>query len=107
MYTPVGENFGLIDSIIVAMISILIVFIVLILIIAIASLFSKIIISIDDKKNVNPRIENKLLNEDEDAVVATIVASIDYYNDTKKHARLVSITRDEEEWVRWRIIELK
>ena len=97
MYTPVGENFGFIDSIIVAIIAIIIVFIVLIVIIAIASVFSKIIININNKKNINPRIENKLLDEDEDAVVATIVASIDYYNETNKHARLVSITRDEEE----------
>ena len=97
MYTPIGEKFGLLDSVIVAGISIFIVFIVLIVIIAVASAFSKIIMLADYKKNINPRKENKLLEEDEDAVVATIVASIDYYRENKKDARLVSITREEEE----------
>ena len=78
-------------------ISILIVFIVLSLIIIVTSLFSKIIISIEKKKRINPKVENKLLDEDEDAVVATIVASMDFYNETKKHARLVSITRTKGE----------
>ena len=97
MYTPVGEKFSFIDSLIVAFISIIIVFAVLIVIIAIAGLFSKLITGISNKRNINPRSENKLLEEDEDAVAATIVASIDYYNETKKHARLVSITREEKE----------
>ncbi len=97
MYTPVNGTFGLLDSLIVALISILIVFVVLIVIISVASIFSNIIIKINKRKYINPRIENKLLDEDEDASVATIVASIDYYNETKKHARLVSITKVEEE----------
>ena len=96
MYTSIGENFGIIDSLIVALIAIFIVFSVLTTIIFITGIFSRVIIEIDNKKNINPRIENKLLEEDEDAVVATIVASMDYYNETKKNARLVSITREEE-----------
>lgn len=96
MYTPIGETFGLLDSFIVALISVIIVFIVLVIIVAISSLFSKIIIEIDNKKNINPRRENKILKEDEDAVVATLVASIDYYNETKKNARVVSVTREED-----------
>lgn len=96
MYTPIGENFGIIDSLIVALIAIFIVFSVLTTIIFITGIFSRVIIEIDNKKNINPRIENKLLEEDEDAIVATIVASMDYYNETKKNARLVSITREEE-----------
>ena len=97
MYTPIKGEFGIIDSIIVAIIAIVIVFVVLIIIIGIASIFSKTILEIDKKKNINPRQENKLLENDEDAVVATIVASMDYYNETKKKTRLVSITREEEE----------
>lgn len=96
MYTPINDSFGFVDSIIVTLIAILIVFLVLLVIIVISSLFSKIIVSINNRKNINPRVENKLLDEDEDAVVATIVASMDYYNETKKHARLVSIKREEE-----------
>ena len=46
MYTPVGNEFGLIDSLIVALISIIIVFLVLTVIICVASVFSKIIVTI-------------------------------------------------------------
>lgn len=97
MYTPIGEEFTFLDSVIVTIVSIVMVFLVLILIIGIASVFSKVIIAINNKKNINPRSENKLLQEDEDAVVATIVASMDFYRETKKNARLVSITRDKED----------
>ena len=97
MYTPINGDFGFLDSIIVAAISIVIVFLVLALIIVITSVFSKCIVFLDNKKNINPRVENKLLDEDEDAVAAVVVASIDFYNETKKHARLVSITRTKEE----------
>ena len=84
------------DSLIAAVVSILIVFLVLVLIITIASLFSKVIMIVDNKTNIKPRKENKLLEDDEDAVVATIVASMDFYRETNKHARLVKITREEE-----------
>ena len=97
MYTPLNGEFGFLDSILVTLISILIVFLVLITIIVITSLFSKIIVMIKSKKDINPRIENKILDEDEDAVAAAVVASIDFYNETKKHGRLVSITRTKEE----------
>lgn len=96
MYTPLGNEFGFLDSLIAAVVSILIVFLVLVLIIAIASLFSKVIMIVDNKTNIKPRKENKLLEDDEDAVVATIVASMDFYRETNKHARLVKITREEE-----------
>ena len=97
MYTPINEEFGFLDSIIVTLISILIVFLVLITIIVISGIFSKFIVAIKNKKNINPRIENKIIEEDEDALAAAVVASIDFYNETKKHARLVSITQAKEE----------
>ena len=52
MYTPLGNEFGFLDSIITAFVSILIVFLVLALIIAIASLFSKVIMIVDNKRNL-------------------------------------------------------
>jgi Na+-transporting methylmalonyl-CoA/oxaloacetate decarboxylase gamma subunit len=73
--------------------SAIIVFLVLIVIIAISGLFSKAIVSLDNKNNINPSDENKILNEDEDAVAATIVAAMDFYNETKKHARIMRVTR--------------
>ena len=97
MYTPIKEEFGFIDSIVVAIIAILIVFIVLSTIIFIANLFSKVIVIINKRKNINPRVENKILEEDEDAVATVVVASLDFYNETKKHARLIKISK-EEEW---------
>ena len=97
MYVPVKETFGLIDSFIVAIIATLIVFVVLVIIIGISSISSKVIDCADRKKNINPRVENKILSEDEDAVVATIVASMDYYREHKKGARVVSVTRVEED----------
>ena len=49
----------------------------------------KVIIKVDSKKNINPRVENKILEEDEDAVVAAMVASIDYYYETKFNDQLI------------------
>ena len=58
--------------------------------------FSKILLVIDNKKKINPRLENRLLDEDEDAIAATIVASMDFYNETGKHPKVVSVKRREE-----------
>ena len=52
---------------------------------------------VDKKTNINPRKENSLLNDDEDAVAAALVATIDFYKEYKKDARLVSIRRVEED----------
>ena len=96
MYTPIGEKFGFLDALVVTIIAIILVFLVLSLIILISSVFSKMTINIENKKYIKPRLENKILEEDEDAVVATIVASIDYYKETKKNARVVSVVKEEE-----------
>ena len=96
MYTQIGESFGLLDSLIITIVAVCIVFSVLAIIIVITGIFSKIINHVNKKKIINPRIENKILDEDEDAVVAAIVASMDYYNEEKKNVRVVSVTRDEE-----------
>ncbi len=97
MYTPIGEEFGIIDALVISIIAVVIVFAVLSLIILVASVCSKIIGFIDAKTNINPRKENSLLDEDEDAVVAALVCSIDYYKENKNDARLVSIKRIEED----------
>lgn len=97
MYTPLEGEFGILDSLIITLVSVLIVFSVLIIIIGITGLFSKFLIAMENKKKINPRSENKILDEDEDAVAAVVVASIDFYNETKKHARVVSINRSREE----------
>ena len=97
MYQPLKETFGFLDSLIVTLLSLFLIFVVIAIIIFVSSIFSKVIVSVDNKKNINPRPENKLLEEDEDAVVALLVATIDYQKETKKDARLVKISLVEEE----------
>lgn len=98
MYQPInGVEFNLLDAFIVSLIAIILVFLVLTVIIFVASIFSTILIKVDNKKNINPRPENAILSEDEDAVVALLVATIDYKKETKKDARLVKISRIDEE----------
>lgn len=98
MYQPInGVEFNLLDAFIISLIAIILVFLVLTVIIFVASIFSTILIKVDNKKNINPRPENAILSEDEDAVVALLVATIDYKKETKKDARLVKISRIDEE----------
>ena len=51
---------------------------------------------IDAKTNILPREENKILSEDENAVVAALVASMEFYRETGKEVRIVSIKRIED-----------
>lgn len=82
---------------IVAVVSILMVFLILVLIIFLTELVAKAMGNDEEKeetvvetKTVTPCVEHLDLN-DEDATVATLVASIDYRNKTKKNIRVVSI----------------
>lgn len=82
---------------IVAVVSILMVFLILVLIIFLTELVAKAMGNDEEKeetvvetKVVTPSVEHLDLN-DEDATVATLVASIDYRNKTKKNIRVVSI----------------
>ena len=70
---------------------------ILIVIVIVSGLFSKGIIKVDSMENINPKPQNKILEEDEDAVAASVVATIDFYNEFKKDARLVSIEKIDEE----------
>jgi len=91
------ENFGLLDSLIVSGIAILVVFIVLIIIIIACGGFQKGIEKIECKTQIKPRPENQILEDDEDAVAAVLVATIDFNKETGENARLVSVTKVEEE----------
>ena len=48
---------------------------------------------VNAKTHINPKEENKILEEDEDAVVASLVATIEFNKETGKNARLKSIKR--------------
>lgn len=96
IYPNRGDAFTFVDALIVAGIAILVVFVVLIVIIFVCYGAQKGVEKIECKTSIKPRPENKLLEEDEDAVVAAITATIDFHKETGKDARLVSITKVEE-----------
>ena len=86
----VGEAF------LVALVAIIIVFSVLAIIIFITWIMQKGMEKIDAKTNILPRDENKILSEDENAVVAALVATMEFYRETGKDVRVVSIKRIED-----------
>ena len=86
----VGEAF------LVALVAILIVFMVLAIIIFVTWVMQKGMEKIDAKTNILPRDENKILSEDENAVVAALVATMEFYRETGKDVRVVSIKRIED-----------
>ena len=90
------EKMNVGEAILVAIIAIFIVFLVLGIIIFITWLFQKGMEKIDAKTNILPREENKILSEDENAVVAALVASMEFYRETGKEVRIVSIKRIED-----------
>lgn len=89
------DKVGVPESLLIALIAILIVFMTLIVIIAITFFFQKGMDYVSSKLAINPRKENKILEEDEDAVVAALTATIDFHKETGKDARLISITRED------------
>lgn len=93
---PNWDNIGIVESLLIALTAIIIVFLVLILIIAITHLFQKGLDVVDKFTTICPKEENKILNDDEDAVVAVLVATIDFYKETGKEASVKSITRIED-----------
>ena len=87
------NDFGWNDALLVALMTILMVFAILFIIILITSGFSKAMHAIDCKNQIMARPENKILDEDNDAVVATLVATIDYHKETGKDCNVISVTR--------------
>ena len=84
------------EALLVALISILIVFLVLSVIIFVTWLMQKSMEKINAKTNILPKEENKILSEDENAVVAALVATMEFYRETGKDVRIVSIKRIED-----------
>lgn len=80
-------------AVIISIFSIIVVFGILSLIIGACSLIFKVINTVDAKMNILPKEENKLLETDKDAVVAALVATIEFNKETGKNAKLVSIKR--------------
>jgi len=89
-------NISVGEAFLIAVVAILIVFFVLAIIIFITWVMQKGMEKIDAKTNILPREENKILSEDENAVVASLVATMEFYRETGKDVRIVSIKRIED-----------
>ena len=90
------ETMNVAEALLVALIAIVIVFLVLAIIIFITWSMQKGMEKIDASTNILPRDENKILSEDPNAVVAALVASMEFYRETGKEVRIVSIKRIED-----------
>ncbi len=89
-------NISIGEAFLIAAIAILIVFLVLGVIIFVTWALQKGMEKIDAATNILPREENKLLSEDPNAVVAALVATMEFYRETGKDVRVVSIKRIED-----------
>ena len=90
------ESIGVGEALLIALIAIVIVFVVLTVIISIVSIIQKGLDIVERKTTIMPRKENEILSSDEDAVVAVLVATIEYYKETGKDSRVISIKRMKE-----------
>lgn len=90
------ENIGVGEALLIALIAIVIVFLVLTIIILITAGFQKGMEVVEKKTTIMPRKENGILNDDNDAVVAVLTATIEFHRETGKDARVVSIKRVED-----------
>ena len=90
------EKIGVGEAFLIALIAIVIVFAVITIIILITTLIQKTMTAIDKKTTIMPRKENAILNEDKDAVVAVLVATIEFHKETGKDAKVISIKRVED-----------
>ena len=93
---PSNEPVNVGNALLIAIIAIFIVFLVLSIIIFVTWLLQKSMEKINAKTNILPKEENKILSEDENAVVASLVAVMEFYRETGKDVRIVSIKRIED-----------
>ena len=84
------------EAFLIAAVAILIVFLVLGVIIFVTWAMQKGMEKIDAVTNILPREENKILEEDPNAVIASLVATMEFYRETGKDVRIVSVKRIEE-----------
>ena len=89
-------NFSLVDALLVSGIAIVIVFFILALIIFVSWIFQIGIEKINASTKILPEPQNKILDEDEDAVAAVMAAIIDFNKQTGKDVKVVSVTKVED-----------
>ena len=89
------ESFSVVDSLIVALVAILLVFLVLTIIILVTSSIQKGMEMVEARTKILPKKENQILDEDEDAVAAALVAVIDFHKETGKDCEIISIKKED------------
>lgn len=89
-------NFSVLDSLIVALVAILLVFLVLTIIVLVTSGIQKGMEAVEARTKILPKKENEILDEDPDAAVAALVAVIDFHKETGKDAEIISIKKVED-----------
>ena len=92
---PSGE-FTVVDSLVVSVIAIVLVFLVLIIVILVTHGVNVSQEKGEGKMKIKARPENKILDEDKDAVAAVLAATIDFHKETGKNAEVKSIERIDE-----------
>lgn len=90
------SGFTVVDSLVVALVAILLVFLVLTIIILVTTGIQKGMETVEAKTKILPKKENQILDEDEDAVAAALVAVIDFHKETGKDAEIISIKKVED-----------
>lgn len=83
-----GKNTSLGEGAILALVAIVLVFLILGIIILITAGVNKLVSKFEKKAESK---DTKLLETDNDAMVASLVASIDYQNETKKDVKVVNV----------------
>ena len=90
------EGFSIVDSLIVALVAVLLVFLVLTIIILVTTGIQKGLETVEARTKILPKKENQILDEDPDAAVAALVAVIDFHKETGKDAEIISIKQMED-----------
>jgi len=94
IFTPAWTgDVGILDALLISILAIIIVFAVLALIIGATSGIQAVNDKVNYVTKINPQEENKILDEDPDAVVATLVATIDYHKEFNSDAKVTSVER--------------
>lgn len=86
-------DFGLIDALLISLLAIVIVFAVLCIIIGATTGIQAVNDKVNYLTKINASEENKILDEDKDAVVATLVATIDYQREFNTDVKVTSVER--------------
>lgn len=98
MFLVDGSKIEIVDGLVFSLFAILMVFSVLVIIIAVTSFISYLINKFTKKEVIKEvkeerKVAKNLNIEDDDMMVAVLIASIDYQNEIKQDVRLTNVRR--------------